>query len=200
MLIGYARVSTIEQDTDMQLQALRRAGARTIYAEQSSSVGSRPELQRLLGSIKPGQRVVVYKLDRLARSLKDLLSILDRLEHLGVGFKSLTEPIDTHTPAGRLMLQVLGAVAEFERSLIRERVVSGQIAAVRRGVRFGVPKKYPPALRERVFIHYLMGCRIVDLAREVGCSTATIHRFIDDELGTGRRRMPVLGPFLQVSK
>src|SRR6185312_1862423 len=102
-----------------------------VFAEQSSSVGSRPELQRLLSTIRPGHRVVVYKLDRLARSLKDLLNILDRLERAGAGFRSLTEPIDTHTPAGRLMLQVLGSVAEFERSLIRERVVSGQLAAIR---------------------------------------------------------------------
>ncbi len=200
MLVGYARVSTVDQDTDMQLQALRRAGVRRVFAEQSSSVGARPELQRLLCTVRPGQRVVVYKLDRLARSLKDLLSILDRLERAGAGFQSLTEPIDTQTPAGRLMLQVLGSVAEFERSLIRERVVSGQVAALRRGVRFGVPKKYPLAVRERVFVRYLMGERIADLARDVGCSTATVHRFIQEETGEGRRSLPVLGPLLGISK
>lgn len=133
MLIGYARVSTGEQDTHMQLEALRRAGVRVIYSESCSSVGKRPELAKALAATRPGDCFVVYKLDRVARSLKDLLRILDELEAKQVKFKSLTEAVDTTTPAGRMMMQMLGAVAEFERNLIRERSIEGQQAARARG-------------------------------------------------------------------
>lgn len=142
MLVGYARVSTSDQDTDMQIRALRRAGVRSVYEEKGSSVGRRPQLQRLLQELRPGNTVVVYKLDRMARSLRDLLGILERLESMQCGIRSLSEPIDTGSAAGRLMIQVLGAVAEFERSLIRERVVAGQEAARARGQRWGRPAQF----------------------------------------------------------
>lgn len=137
MLIGYARVSTSEQETDLQFDALHRAGVRKIFTEKASSVGTRPVLRLALAYLSPGDRLMVYKLDRVARSLKDLLMILEQLEKAGAGFSSLTEPIDTTNPAGRLMLQMLGAVAEFERTLIRERAIAGQVAAYQRGVRWG---------------------------------------------------------------
>lgn len=137
MLVGYARVSTSEQETDLQLAALRCAGVRKIYQEKASGVSSRPQLQKLLSEIKFGDLLVVYKLDRLARSLKDLLTIIERLDAIACGFKSLTEPIDTSSPAGMLMLQMLGAVAQFERSLIRERSMAGQAVAMARGVHCG---------------------------------------------------------------
>ena len=137
MLIGYARVSTSEQETRLQLDALRKAGVRRLYSEKGSGVGPRYELQRALRELRPGDVLVVYKLDRLARSLKDLLALLDRLRQLGCAVRSLTEPVDTSSAIGELVLQILGAVAQFERSLIRERCEAGRRAARARGVKFG---------------------------------------------------------------
>ena len=137
MLVGYARVSTSEQDTRLQLDALRVAGVQEIYAEKTSGVGARPELHRALDALKPGYTLVVYKLDRLARSLKDLLQLLDRLKRAGCTVKSLTEPIDTSSAMGEFVLQILGAVAQLERAIIRERCEAGRVAARARGVQFG---------------------------------------------------------------
>ncbi len=139
MLVGYARVSTTEQETALQLSALRRAGCRKIIHEKGSSVGKRPQLHGLLDSLVYGDELVVWKLDRLARSLTDLLRILDRLEGAGASIRSLTEPIDTGTPAGRLMLHILGALGQFERSLIRERSMAGQREAMAKGIHCGRP-------------------------------------------------------------
>ncbi len=197
-LIGYARVSTNAQDTDMQLRALRRAGVRTIVQEKGSSVGQRPELHRLLGRIEPGARIVVYKLDRVARSLKDLLGILERLEAAGAGFQSLTEPIDTATPAGRLMLQMLGAVAEFERSLIRERSVAGQVAALRRGVAWGRPRVLTEEQEAEAWALILLGWSQSEVARRYGISIGPVRRIMDIQMGRKRAKpMPVLGKYLQ---
>lgn len=140
MLVGYARVSTTEQETTLQLDALRRAGVQRVYWEKTSSVGQRPELHRALAEVGQGDVLLVYKLDRLARSLKDLLGLLDTLERRGCALRSLTEPVDTQSLAGRMMLQMLGAVAEFERGLIRERSMAGQRAAMERGIKCGRPR------------------------------------------------------------
>lgn len=157
MLVGYARVSTIEQETDLQFDALRRAGVKKIYSEKKGSVSTRPELQRLLANIATGDQLVVYKLDRLARSLSDLLSIIERLSFARCGFRSLTEPIDTGTPAGMLMLQLLGAVAQFERSLIRERSMAGQRAAMDRGTHCGRPRVLEPGIERDIVRLYKSG-------------------------------------------
>ena len=111
MLIGYARVSTREQETYLQIDALNKAGVEVIYQEKTSSVGSRPELQKLLARLSAGDCLVVYKMDRIARSLKDLLSILDRVKTAGASIRSITEPLDTTGPIGLFIVQVLGAVA-----------------------------------------------------------------------------------------
>lgn len=140
VLVGYARVSTVDQETRLQHDALRAAGVRTVYEEKASAVSSRPVLQRALSVVRPGDTFVVWKFDRLARSLPDLLAILARLERAGVAVKSLTEPIDTVTALGRFSLQILGAVAELERGMIRERSMAGQAAAVARGARIGRPR------------------------------------------------------------
>lgn len=138
MLLGYARVSRDEgQDTAAQLAALKDAGAGRIYEEAASGGRlDRPELQRLLDHLRPGDTVVVWKLDRLSRSLRDLLFILERISAAGAGFRSLTEAIDTTTPAGRAMAQMLGVFAEFERGMIRERTLAG-LAQARRNGRIG---------------------------------------------------------------
>ncbi len=140
MLIGYARVSTIEQETRLQLDALKAAGVSRIFAEKTSAIGPRPELQRALAALRPGSVLVVYRLDRLARSLKDLLHLLDTLKAAGCAVKSLTEPIDTSSAMGEFILQVLGAVAQLERAIIRERCAAGRVAAKARGQVWGRPR------------------------------------------------------------
>lgn len=140
MQIGYARVSTRHQETALQLDALKAAGVTNIYQEKASSVGARPQLRQCLVDLKPGDVLVFYKLDRVARSLKDLLLIIEEVEAAGACIKSLTEPLDTTTPMGAFVLQILGAVAQLERSIIRDRSIAGQVAAHKRGVIFGRPK------------------------------------------------------------
>lgn len=144
MLIGYARVSTQEQETHMQLDALNKAGVTRIFEEKRSGGDrKRPVLERVIQELKPGDTLVVYKLDRVARSLSHLLETLDRIDSIGAGFRSLTEVIDTKSPAGRMMMQIIGAFAEFERELIRERTRAGMQAAAVRGVKFGRPYAIP---------------------------------------------------------
>lgn len=137
MIYGYARVSTTDQETTLQIDALKIAGVQKIYQEKTSSVGARPELKKLLRILGQDDQIIVYKLDRLARSLKDLLQIIEQIEIAKCQFRSLTESIDTGTPVGKLMLNILGSFAEFERGLIRERAIAGQAAAWSRGVRWG---------------------------------------------------------------
>lgn len=163
MLVGYARVSTNEQETDLQIDALKRAGVEKIFSEKTSSVGKRLQLRRALDSLNRGDTLVVFKLDRMARSLKDLLLLLEQLSQVGAGFRSLTEPIDTASPAGRLMIQMLGAVAEFERSLITERSTAGQRAARERGVRIGRPRSLPAAHEADVVRLYGTGWYTLDI-------------------------------------
>ena len=126
MLLGYARVSTQDQDTSAQIAALRTAGCELIFQEKASGGRwDRPELHRLLGQLRKGDVLVVWKLDRLSRSLKDVLSLMEKIAHAGAGFRSLTEVIDTTSPAGRMMMQIVGTFAEFERAMLRERTQSG---------------------------------------------------------------------------
>lgn len=139
-LIGYARVSTAEQDLAAQRSVLAAAGCTEIVEETASGADpARPELARLLARIRPGDTLVVARLDRLARSLAHLLAVIARLQARGAGFRSLADPIDTAGPSGTLILQILGAVAEFERALIRERTRAGLAAARAGGRRGGNP-------------------------------------------------------------
>jgi DNA invertase Pin-like site-specific DNA recombinase len=135
MLIGYARVSKLDEQTTLaQVQELKRAGCKRIYQENASGGRwDRPELHKALEQLRDGDVFVVWKLDRLSRSLKDLLNVLEKITEAGAGFRSLTENIDTTTAAGRMMLQMLGAFAEFERSMVRERTRLGLQAARERG-------------------------------------------------------------------
>ena len=121
MNFGYARVSTSEQETTLQLDALKRAGVKQIFQEKRSGVATRPVLADLLKQLKKGDKIYVYKIDRFARSLIDLLGILQKIETVGATFQSLTETIDTSTGAGRMMMHMLGAFAEFEQRMIPER-------------------------------------------------------------------------------
>ena len=126
MLLGYARVSTDGQDTAVQVAALKAAGCEKLYQEKASGGRwNRPELHRALEQLRKGEVLVVWKLDRLSRSLRDVLMLMEQLAEAKAGFRSLTEEIDTTTPAGRMMMQMVGAFAEFERAMLRERTKAG---------------------------------------------------------------------------
>jgi len=126
MLMGYARVSTRDQDTEAQIAALEKSGCELIFKEKASGARwERPELHRLLGQLRKGDMLVVWKLDRLSRSLKDLLTLMEKIGLAGAGFRSLTEAIDTTSAGGRMMMQIVGSFAEFERAMLRERTRSG---------------------------------------------------------------------------
>src|SRR5438094_8606923 len=142
MLIGYARVSKDDQETAAQVAALKAVGCERMYREKASGGRwDRPELHRLLDHLRKGDVLVVWKLDRLSRSLRDVLTIMERLAEAEAGFRSLTEAIDTTTPAGRLMMQLGGAFAEFERAMLRERTKAGLDSVRREGSIGGRPAK-----------------------------------------------------------
>lgn len=195
-IYGYARVSTREQETRMQVDALLAAGAQVVKQEKCSSVGARPELHALLSELRAGDVLLVYKMDRIARSLKDLLQILDRLSVTGAALRSLTEPLDTSGPIGIFMVQVLGAVAQLERSIIRERSVAGQLAAYRRGVALGRRKNAtPPEVVEQMKADRATGLYTwAALGAKYGKHASTVKRLVTGK--TTRKKMPVLGQYL----
>lgn len=141
MKIGYARVSSDDQNLDLQRDALKQAGCERLYEEKESGAkADRPELRRLLELLRAGDTLVVWRLDRLGRSLKHLIETVDQIEAMGVGFQSVTEAIDTTTSGGKLVFHIFAALAEFERTLIRERTRAGLKAARARGRQGGRPK------------------------------------------------------------
>lgn len=142
-IYGYARVSTLEQNTATQLAAFKRAGITEVVQEKRSGVKDRPELDRLLRSMGAGDVLVVYKLDRLARSMVHFVRVFEQLKARSIGFRSLTEAIETDTPQGRMFLHMLSAFAEFEREMIRERCLAGQRAARAAGKTWGIPRALP---------------------------------------------------------
>ena len=139
MKYGYARVSTTDQNTALQLAALKKAGCKKVFKDEglSGATTKRPALARCLKALQAGDTLIVWKLDRLGRSVRDLIYMLDDLSSRGIKFQSLTEAIDTATPTGRAMWQMIGVLAELERSLIAERTRAGVKMAQKRGVRFG---------------------------------------------------------------
>jgi DNA invertase Pin-like site-specific DNA recombinase len=184
MLIGYARVSTDDQDLSLQRAALGEAGCRRIYEDKVSGARrDRPQLARMLDQVREGDVVVVYRLDRLARSTRDLLEIAEQLREADAGLRSLGEPwADTTSPAGRMVLTVFAGIAEFERALIQERTGAGRAAAKQRGVRFGRPAKLAP---EQITLARRLlegGTAAGEVARMLKVHRATLYR----ALGTGR--------------
>ena len=151
MIIGYARVSTEDQNLDGQLDALKAAGAEKVFADKiTGTARSRPELDRLLDQLRQGDVITVTKYDRLARSLRDLLDIVDAIQVHGAGFRSLAEDIDTTTPAGRLVFHVFASIAQFERERISERTKEGLEAARKRGRVGGRPAALSKDQKEEV--------------------------------------------------
>lgn len=178
MLVGYARVSTEDQQLDGQIEALTEAGAERIWAEKvSGTKTNREELAKLLDQLRPGDVVVVTKYDRLSRSLQDLLSIVEVIREKGAGFRSLAEDIDTTTPAGRLVFHVFASIAQFERERISERTREGLAAARKRGRVGGRPPALTDGQRDEVRrMRDEDGRGIAELARLFKVSPNTIRR------------------------
>ena len=180
MLIGYARVFSNEQDTAAQVAALKAAKCERIYREQASGGWwDRPELHRLLDQLRKGHVLVVWKLDRLSRSLRDVLTIMEWLTEAKAGFRSLTEAIDTTTPAGRMMMQMVGSFAEFERAMLRERTKIGLETARREGRIGGRPPKLNHQQQTEIVRMISRGRKTAaDAARLFGVHPATISRLL----------------------
>jgi DNA invertase Pin-like site-specific DNA recombinase len=180
MRFGYARVSTDDQDTAAQVAALRAAKCNEIFREKASGGRwDRPELHRLLDRLRQGDVLVVWKLDRLSRSLRDVLMIMERLGELKAGFRSLTEAIDTTTPAGRMMMQMVGAFAEFERAMLRERTKIGVANARSEGRVGGRKPKLTPQQQNEIVRMVRRGERTAaDAARLFRVHPATISRIL----------------------
>ena len=180
MLIGYARVSTQDQDLALQLDALRTAGCKKVYEEKASGAQrERPELKAALGYMRQGDTLVVWKLDRLARSLKQLIETIEAMGEQGIGLRSLTEAIDTTTSGGRLVFHLFAALAEFERGVIRERTLAGLQAARARGRTGG----RPPALKPKDIAAAKALLKdpeitVVEVARRLGVAPSTLYRHL----------------------
>jgi DNA invertase Pin-like site-specific DNA recombinase len=180
MLIGYARVSTQDQNPQLQLDALKAAGCGRVFVERASGAQrERPELRAALGYMRSGDTLVVWKLDRLARSLKQLIETIESLDADKIGFRSLTEAIDTTTAGGRLVFQIFGALAEFERQVIRERTMAGLVAARAQGRTGG----RPPSLRPKDIGAAKALLRdpeitVSEVARRLGVAPSTLYRHL----------------------
>ncbi len=179
---GYVRVSTHEQNHDLQIDALRAAGCERIYTDTCSgsvACAERPELQRLCEQLRPDDIVVVWKLDRLGRDLRDLLAFIDGLKERSVQFASVTERIDTSGSMGWLVFQIFGALAEFERDRIRERTLAGLAAARARGRKGGRPAKLTGAALEQAAQLMREGrLPIGEITRIAGVSKTTLYRHL----------------------
>src|SRR3954454_13839179 len=176
--IGYARVSTLEQDEALQRDALTAAGCQKVFVDKASGkLDHRPGLDSMLEQLRPGDAVVVWRLDRLGRSLRNLIDLVSGLESRAVGFVSLTESIDTTTPGGKLIFHIFGALAEFERDLIRERTMAGLAAARARGRKGGRPTVWTPEkLRVARQMYDSREHEVAEIARVLAVSRASVYR------------------------
>ena len=179
MLIGYARVSTLDQNAALQIDALKAAGCERIFTETASGAQrDRPELKAALAYLRSGDALAVWKLDRLARSLRQLIETVEALQARGIELRSLTESIDTATPGGRLVFHIFGALAEFERAVIRERTSAGLQAARERGKQGGRPPTLGP--KDLAAAKALLAdpeIRVEDVASRLKVSPATLYRY-----------------------
>lgn len=181
MLIGYGRASTDDQDLALQRDALTAAGCEQLFTDtMSGAKAERPGLREALDFCRAGDTLVVWRLDRLGRSLTNLIELMNVLEERGIGFKSLSEQIDTTTSGGKLVFHIFGALAEFERELIRERTRAGLAAARARGRQGGRPKKLDSAKKVAMAqALYDQGTHsIADICQMLGISRATLYRAI----------------------
>jgi DNA invertase Pin-like site-specific DNA recombinase len=181
MIVGYARVSSDGQSLEVQDQALRQAGAARVYAEKvSGAVTDRAALKRMVGALNAGDVAVVTKLDRLARSTRDLLNTLKQISDAGAGFKVLDNPtLDTTSSHGKLLVGLLAIIAEFERDLIRSRCEAGRRAAKARGQHLGRPSKLNLYQRQEAYERFLKGESASAIARSYGVNQTTVSRLVE---------------------
>ena len=179
--IGYARVSSDDQNAALQQDALRSAGCLKVFTDKASgSLANRPQLDRMLDQLRPGDVVVVWRLDRLGRSLKNLIALVEELADRGVGFRSLSESIDTTTANGKLFFSIMGALAEFERDLIRERTLAGLAAARARGRVGGRPPTMTPdKIKVARHMYDAKEHTVEAIAQTLGVSRKTIYRHLE---------------------
>jgi DNA invertase Pin-like site-specific DNA recombinase len=182
MLIGYARVSTDDQHLDLQRDALNKAGCERVFEDVISGVKSvRTGLSAMLTTLRNGDTVVVWRLDRLGRSLKDLIQLVEQLEATGTALKSLQENIDTASTGGRLVFHLFGALAEFERNLIRERTQAGLAVARARGRKGGRKKRLDPAKREVALkLYHERRHTVLEICRMMGVGRSTLYNYLTE--------------------
>lgn len=186
-VVGYARVSTSEQNTAAQLAAFERAGVTEVFEEHRSAIKDRPELERVLKSLRKGDTLVVYKLDRLARSVSHCVRVFEQLKADGISFRSLTESIETDSPHGRMFLHMLSAFAEFERELIRERCMAGQRAARAAGRTWSKPRVLTNFEAEQITLLWREGwCTQKQLAEMLELNICVLRDHIHRHEGRGR--------------
>lgn len=181
-LIGYARVSTVDQDPQMQITALNDAGCEHIFEEHASGRQiDRPELEATMRYLRDGDTLVVWKLDRLGRSLKHLIDVVGDLREQGVAFRSLTEGFDTSTPGGQLIFHVLGALAQFERELISERTAASLAEKKANGVKLGRKIVITPDRLDQARKMLHDDHSVATIARTLGVGRSTLYRALQDE-------------------
>lgn len=179
MKIGYARVSTAAQNLDMQVSALADAGCEKIYTEKVSGVGDRTELKTALEFLRDGDSLVIYKLDRLGRNMKDLLATIEQLQQKNICLISLRDNIDTSSTSGKLIMHIFASLAEFERDLIKERSAEGRREAKKKGVRFGRPKQPKPEKANMCAQLYRNGNSVSAIMRTTGIkSRNTVYKYL----------------------
>lgn len=185
-VIGYARVSTVEQNLDLQLSALKEAGAVRTYADQgvSGSATERPELTRVLDRLESGDVLTVWKLDRLGRNTRHVLEVVEDLRARNVGFRSLTEGLDTNGPMGTAMLTIMAAFAQLERDTMVERTRAGLAVAAMNNRRGGRPRKVDDAAAFRAANLKAKGLSASDIGRMLGVSRATVYRYLAHQTET----------------
>ena len=182
MLIGYARVSTHDQNLDLQKDALEKAGCEKIHVEKASGKSSnRPELEKAMNYLRKGDTLVVWRLDRLGRSMKHLIDLITQLEEKEIGFRSLTEAMDTTTSGGKLIFHIFGALAEFERNLIQERTQAGLAAARARGRKGGRPYALEESKRKMAIELYNSKEHSVDeICQTMEISRPTLYNYLKE--------------------
>lgn len=195
-VIGYARVSTRDQHLDLQEAALKKAGCEFIYTEKVSGVRKRPVLQECMSYLRKGDTLVVYKFDRIGRSLKDLVNIFAKLENKGVALRSIEDKVDPSTPSGKLMVHIFASLAEFERDLIIERTQAGRAAAKAKGVAMG-RKKGSGIKKGKVdacAALYRQGLDVSVIMQQLGIkSKSTIYRYLRMQQTRPVRRVDMVG-------
>lgn len=181
MKIGYARVSTNDQNLDLQIDALKSAGSERIYSDEiSGSTTSRPEFNKMLEALRPGDVLTIWKLDRIGRSLKHLIQIADDLQDKGIHLHIITQGIDTRAPAGKMLYQILGSIAEYEKSLIQERVQAGLKAAKARGRVGGRPSALShEKQKQAVAMFHSKAMSAASLAKTFGVSKPTLYKYVN---------------------